>query len=120
MDSKAQEVDQKREDNKAQDTGTQMSGEFSHRHLGVAKLPPEVLNRVEPDKRGDEQADQLHACNESNAEPSHHQPQKPLKFERSLALRMELGPAESSSDGAEEKHGVEQDKAADRSIRVLA
>ena len=97
-----------------------MRSQLSDGHLCIAELGPEILNGVKSDKGGDEQADQLDTGHEADAEASHEQPEEPLRLKAVLALTMELGPAERCEDGAEEQHGVEEDEAADRSVRVLA
>lgn len=90
------------------------------RHLGVAKLVPQVLDRVQADQGSDEESNQLDAGHKTDAQASHEQPEEPLGLEAVLALVVELGPAESGRNSSEKEHRVEQDEAADGGIRVLA
>ena len=91
-----------------------------HRHLGVAKLVPQILDGVQANKSGDEEPDQLNTSNKADAQTGHEQPEKPLGLEAVAALVVELGPAESGSDGAKQEHRVEEDEAADGGVRVFA
>ena len=120
MESKGEKIDQERNDDQTNNAGGEMGAQRGIGHLGVAKLVPEVLNGVETDHSGDEQADELDAADETQAKTSHEQPEEPLGLEALLLKTVELSPAEDGGDSAEEEHRVEQDKAADGGIRVLA
>jgi hypothetical protein len=74
MDGEAEQVDEEGDDNKTHSSGYEMGAELNQRHLGVAKLPPEVLDGVDTDESSDEQADQLDTGDESDAKASHEQP----------------------------------------------
>jgi hypothetical protein len=91
-----------------------------NRHLGVAELSPEVLNGVEADESGDEQTDKLDTTDTTNADTSHEKPEEPLGLEATVALVVELGPAEDSGHSTAQKHRVEKDETADGGVRVLA
>lgn len=49
------------------------------RHLQVAESVPEVLNGIETDNGGAEEADPLHAAHTSNAQSSQAKPDIPLE-----------------------------------------
>ena len=85
----------------------------------VTKLVPEVLNRVDTNKRSAEHTDPLDTANATNRQTSHHQPEAPLGREGLLLLTVELRPAENSGEGEEEQHRVEQDESANGCVRVL-
>lgn len=120
VNGEAEHVDQDGQDDETNDSCHNVGSQNRDGHLGVAKLPPQVLNGVKADERRDEETDELDAAYEADAEASHEQPEEPLGLERPLALAVELGPAESGGDGAEEKHRVQEDEAADGGVRVLA
>ena len=71
-----------------------------NRHLGVAELSPEVLNGVEADESGNEQTDKLDTTDTTNADTSHEKPEEPFGLEATVALVVELGPAEDGGHGA--------------------
>lgn len=120
MDGETEQIDQEGDHNETDNSGDNMGSKLKDGHLGVSKLAPQILNRVDTNESSDEETDQLHAGDETNAETSHEQPEEPFRLKAPLALRVELGPAQSRSDGAEQEHGVEENKAADGGVRVLA
>jgi hypothetical protein len=90
------------------------------RHASVAKLVPEILNGVQTNERSNEETNELDTADAANADTSHEQPEEPLRLEAVVALVVELGPAEDSSDGATQQHGVEKNESANGGVRVLA
>jgi hypothetical protein len=90
------------------------------RHLGVAKLVPEILNGVETNKSSDEKTNKLDTAHAANAQTSHEQPEEPLRLKSVAALVVELGPAQNCGNSTAKQHGVEQNKAANGGVGVLA
>lgn len=91
-----------------------------HRHLGVTKLAPEILNGVKTNKSSDEETNKLDTAHAANADTSRKQPEEPLRLEALVALVVELGPAEDGGHSAAQQHRVEKDETADGGVRVLA
>jgi hypothetical protein len=88
-------------------------------HLQVAKLVPEILNRVDTNKRGTEHTDPLDTAHATNAETSAEEPEAPLRRESLMAHVVESRPAEDRGESEEQKHAVEQNEPADRGVAVL-
>jgi len=104
VDGKAEKVDQKGQNDETDNASSNMGSQDSNRHLGVAKLPPEIFDGVKADKSSNEQTDQLNTSDEADAESSHEEPEEPLGLEAVVALVVELGPAQSGGHGTEQKH----------------
>ena len=79
-------------------------------HLEVTKLVPEILNSVQANHSRDKEADELDACNTTDAQTSHEQPEEPLGFEALILKTVEFGPAEHGRDGTTEEHRIEENK----------
>lgn len=86
------------------------------RHLEVAELVPQILNRVQADERGSEKTDPFDATDAADRYTSKEQPDTPLRREWVFPQAMELGPAEHSCKGEEQQHRVQKDEAADGSV----
>lgn len=130
------EIDQEGNDDKTDDTGDDMGTKGClaivscvsqtsnrntyNRHLGIAKLSPEVLNSVETDESSHKKTNKLDTADTTNAKTGHEKPEEPLRVEAVITLIVELGPAEHSGDSTTEKHRVEQDESADGCVGVLA
>lgn len=91
-----------------------------HRHLGVTKLVPEILDCVQTNKSSDKETNKLDTANASNANTGEEQPKEPLRFKAVVTLVVEFGPAENCSNCAAQKHRVKQDESADSRVRVFA
>lgn len=119
MEVEREEVDNQRDDDQANDAEADVGDEGRLGHSEVAKLVPEILDRVKTDQSGAEHADPLDTADTANRQTAEHQPQKPLGRERLLLQSVEASPAENGGEGEEQKHRVEQDEAADGRVRVL-
>ena len=89
-------------------------------HLGVAELVPEILSRVESNKRCAEKSNPFDTANTSNAYTSQSEPRKPLNAEALMLESVESSPAENGREREAQEHGVQKDKSANCGVGVLA
>lgn len=86
----------------------------------MTKLVPQILDGVETNKCGDEEANPLNTAHATNTNTSQDEPDEPVRTEALIAQLVEPSPAQHSSKGEAQKHGIQEDEAADSGVGVLA
>ena len=86
------------------------------RHLEVAELVPQILNRVQADECGSEETNPFDTTDAADRYTSKKQPDAPLRREWVFPQAVKLGPAEHSREGEEQQHRVQENEAADGGV----
>lgn len=116
VESEGEHVDEERHNNETNHTSNDVGAKSGDGHLDVAKLGPEILDRVETNESRDKEADELNTADAADADSGKEKPKEPLRLEAVVALAVEFGPAEDSGDGTAEKHRIEKNESANGGV----
>lgn len=76
-------------------------------HFQVSKLVPQILNGVDANQGGTEQADHLDTADTANAQAGQEKPREPLQREALVLQPVESRPAKNGGERKAEEHRVE-------------